>query len=178
MSSKRVVEFGEKELQTGEQYRETVKCVIFSPEIQRYLVINWKNRNYNCGLVGGGVEEGENVAIALIREIREETGYFDIDKIIPLGGQIIDKPAKNSPHPIKKIYPFLVVLKSMSQNEADMTDHEISNQPILEWIEGQKAIKRAKKLVEDGFTGMTLEVLNRGIKEAITLKIDEETKTI
>ena len=48
------------------------------------MLRNQKRHAGSWGLVGGGVEPGESPAEALDREIREEIGSVDYNKIIPL----------------------------------------------------------------------------------------------
>ena len=61
-------------------------ALIYSAATKRYLFLlrNQKRHAGSWGLVGGGVEAGESPAQALQREIIEEIGAIDINKIIPL----------------------------------------------------------------------------------------------
>lgn len=61
-------------------------ALIYSRATKRYLFLlrNQKRHAGSWGLVGGGVEAGESPVEALRREIVEEIGPTDIEKIIPL----------------------------------------------------------------------------------------------
>jgi 8-oxo-dGTP pyrophosphatase MutT (NUDIX family) len=61
-------------------------ALIYSATTKRYLFLlrNQKRHAGSWGLVGGGVELGESPAQALQREIVEEIGAININKIIPL----------------------------------------------------------------------------------------------
>lgn len=61
-------------------------ALILSKATKRYLFLlrNQKRHAGSWGLVGGGVEIGETPAEALQREIQEEIGTVNIEKIIPL----------------------------------------------------------------------------------------------
>jgi 8-oxo-dGTP pyrophosphatase MutT (NUDIX family) len=61
-------------------------ALIYSAATKRYLFLlrNQKRHAGSWGLVGGGVEPGESPAQALQREIVEEIGAININKIIPL----------------------------------------------------------------------------------------------
>jgi 8-oxo-dGTP pyrophosphatase MutT (NUDIX family) len=61
-------------------------ALIYSIETKRYLFLlrNQKRHAGSWGLVGGGVESGESPVEALKREIGEEIGSVEIQKIIPL----------------------------------------------------------------------------------------------
>ncbi len=61
-------------------------ALIYSRATKRYLFLlrNQKRHAGSWGLVGGGVEAAESPVEALRREIVEEIGSIDIEKIIPL----------------------------------------------------------------------------------------------
>lgn len=61
-------------------------ALIYSKSTQRYLFLlrNQKRHAGSWGLVGGGVENDESPVEALQREIQEEIGVIEFEKIIPL----------------------------------------------------------------------------------------------
>lgn len=61
-------------------------ALIYSIKTKRYLFLlrNQKRHAGSWGLVGGGVEIGETPAEALHREVIEEIGSIQVQKIIPL----------------------------------------------------------------------------------------------
>jgi 8-oxo-dGTP pyrophosphatase MutT (NUDIX family) len=61
-------------------------ALIYSKSTKRYLFLlrNQKRHAGSWGLVGGGVEINETPAEALQREIVEEIGVINFEKIIPL----------------------------------------------------------------------------------------------
>ncbi len=69
-----------------ESYHIGCGALIYSITTKRYLFLlrNQKRHAGSWGLVGGGVEPGETPIEALHREIKEEIGVIDIQKIIPL----------------------------------------------------------------------------------------------
>ena len=61
-------------------------ALVYSQSTHRYLFLlrNQKRHAGSWGLVGGGVEPGESPSVALQREIVEEIGAIEFEKIIPL----------------------------------------------------------------------------------------------
>lgn len=61
-------------------------ALIYSTTTNRYLFLlrNQKRHAGSWGLVGGGVHDNETPAVALQREVIEEIGPIQFEKIIPL----------------------------------------------------------------------------------------------
>ncbi len=57
--------------------RDAICAVIYNPKNDKYLCVSWK-KVYMHGFVTGGVEDGENIVVAAMREIKEETGYKNV----------------------------------------------------------------------------------------------------
>jgi len=82
------------------------------------------NRNNSWSLPGGGVEKGETLKQAVIRETKEETGYdIDIDGIVSLNETFIDDN-----------HVFFVVFKARLIQEPSQIPKE-ENILKVEWID-------------------------------------------
>jgi len=64
--------------------RKTINAILWDSATHEVLCLAWKKYGWRTFIVGG-VEEGESTIFAALREIREETGYTDIDLITGLG---------------------------------------------------------------------------------------------
>ncbi len=66
-------------------FRTATINVVYDPKTDRYLTLRWKKQPWTT-FVTGGVEEGEDVVEAALREIVEETGYTQVRFVRKLGG--------------------------------------------------------------------------------------------
>jgi leucyl-tRNA synthetase len=59
-------------------YRHNTLAIIKNLETDKYIVLDWNVTDW-VSFVGGGVEEGENYIEASIREVKEETGFANVE---------------------------------------------------------------------------------------------------
>lgn len=107
-------------------FRVSARAVLID-ENERFCMVHTKSDYY--GLPGGGVEDGELLEEALLREIAEETGY-KATIIAPLGKIIEDCPRKDR-HQISFFY-LCRASEKVSRNATD-EEKEIGLEPV--WLE-------------------------------------------
>lgn len=106
-------------------YRNSIMLVIKHPFENKYLYLHNKKYGWNV-LVQGGVEEKENIFISAIREMIEETGYYDIKSITKLDFEMdnVYYAAHKNQNRYAIIKTFFIQLNSLKQQEHE-NDAEI-----------------------------------------------------
>lgn len=99
-----------------------------------YLFLSWNEVNYENSLVTGGIDEEEEHEKALIREIEEETGYFDIKKITPVDAVNVSRFYVEHKNQNREAvyYPYLVELNSLEKRNVD--EFEMKEHTCI-WVE-------------------------------------------
>ena len=106
-------------------FRDSVILIVKHPSENSYLFLKSKKRNYNC-FITGGVENNENYEEAAIRELLEETGYFDVKSIINYNESLLNYFYAKSSN-VNKLVKYNIVyiqLNSLKMNQVDITETE------------------------------------------------------
>lgn len=84
----------------------------------QFLFLSWNEVDYDGSLVTGGIDEGEDKIEAVKREVKEETGYYDILDINPVDAINISKFfVEHKGQNREAVYfPYLVELASLNQS--------------------------------------------------------------
>ncbi len=64
----------------GESHKESIVAVVYDSKNDKYLTINWHDKGGRL-FVGGTIKEGETPVECALREIKEETGYDDLELV-------------------------------------------------------------------------------------------------
>ena len=117
--------------------RKAAQAVILDKE-GKVAVLHATKHNYHK-IAGGGIEEGENIKIALAREIYEETGAKA--KVGDEVGVIIEYKEQHKRIQISYCY----MAKVTSHGKPHFTKSEKDEGFVLEWLTIDEAIKKFKK---------------------------------
>ena len=150
------------------QYRKAARAVVFDGE-NKIGLLNVSSKNY-FKLPGGGIEEGEDIKIALDRECEEELGVqVEVLKEI---GSIIEYRAQFKLH--QTSYCFLAKTSS-NKNAPDFTDEEKSSGFEIVWVEPKEALRLLNLKQTSDYEGKFIEerdfcFLNKALEVAEVLK--------
>lgn len=149
------------------QYRKAARVVVFDNE-NRVGLLSVKNQNY-YKLPGGGIEESENIEIALDRECEEELGVKV--KVIKEIGSIVEFRGKFKLHQTSYCFLARTNLKKKAPN---FTDEEKSSGFEIIWVESDEALRLFNLKQTSDYEGKFIEerdfyFLKEGVREAEVL---------
>ncbi len=67
------------EPRAGEEFRRSIVAVVENPKTGKFLSVQWGEKLGGALFVGGGIDGGESPEDAARREVREETGYKNLE---------------------------------------------------------------------------------------------------
>lgn len=116
---------------------------------QQVLLLH-TDRYRDYSLPGGGVDQGESLQQALIRELKEETGAREINNITPYG--LIREFRANYKQDDQIIEMLSYCFTCEIDNEFDqqnLEDYEIANGMTVHWVDIGKAIAYNKQTMAE-----------------------------
>lgn len=99
-------------------YRDCIMLVVKHPTENKYLYLHNKKFGWNV-LIQGGIEKDENPMISALRELIEETGFYDIKKIekLPFEMDNVFYAAHKNQNRYARIKTYFIELASLKQKE-------------------------------------------------------------
>lgn len=92
----------------------------------KYLFLSWNKVDYQNSLVTGGIDDDEDIEVAVCRELNEETGYCDILSIEEIDCVNVSRFYVEHKNQNREAiyYPYLVTLNSLKQDDIDLMESE------------------------------------------------------
>ena len=112
--------------------RKNVQAVIKHPEEDKIIQLHWKEVPWKTFVIGG-VEEGESYEDAIIREIKEETGYKNFKKIEKLGWQMESHFYAKHKDINRQAFTQVFVVELSDLEKEDLSDEESKKHKIV-WV--------------------------------------------
>jgi leucyl-tRNA synthetase len=108
--------------------RDSVYGIVKHWKEDKYLCLDWKQFNWKSFIIGG-IEKGETPEQAVIREVKEETGYQDIKTVKKVSIEVFSKffAGHKDENRHARYIPFFVELGSdeyIKPKEEDVRNHE------------------------------------------------------
>ena len=118
--------------------REVVNVVIKHPTEEKYLCVHNKKFDWT-NFVMGGIEDGETIIDAAVRELKEETGYIDVTIEKEMEFIYFDNFYAAHKDVNRHITCHTVVGKLNSLEQSDISDDEKDIADVV-WIDSKKLI--------------------------------------
>ncbi|MEO4052285.1 NUDIX domain-containing protein [Solibacillus sp. CAU 1738] len=127
--------------------REAVRAIIVKND--KILLIHSNKGDYK--FPGGGIEEKESHCEALIREVKEETGYINCqvhNKIGYICEMKMDEYSENTLFQMRSHY-YLCELMNEEKITQQLDDYEYIQQFTPKWVSIDEAIRQNESLMND-----------------------------
>ncbi len=149
--------------------RKTSRVALFDEHSN--VALHYYSTNGGYFMIGGGVEDGESIEDALIREIKEEVGC-KIKNVKELGIIIEHGVGKEVKH-TQENYCFTALVDG-EKGTPQFTEQEIEWGIQLVWFKLDEAIEKVKSL-EEGFGKARTLILLEKAKEVLNNPMNTET---
>ncbi len=139
-------------------YRQNVVLIVEHWNEFKYLYIDYKKQNWKC-FISGGVEKMETPKEAAMRELKEESGFFNIQKIeeLPFKMANVFYAAHKGVNRYSIVTAFYIKLKNADCLEIDQKEKEEHD---VKWSSKEELYE----ILKNGFTDQ-IWLLKQHLKE-------------
>jgi len=117
-----ILEFGIK--RENEERRDGGFAIVFDPNTKKYACYKYPKSETLC-FFGGGFNDNENEIDGSLRELTEESGFYDFLLVEKLGNCFVHYFNRNKQvNRSAMVTSILVVLNSSDKNNQSLEDHE------------------------------------------------------
>ncbi len=125
----------------NEEKKNSIVAVLYDAESDKYLTINWHEKGGRL-FIGGTIKDNETPYECAVREIKEETGYQDIELVSELPQINHHYYAYNKDKYFNiNSTGFLFKLKSKKKDKQNLDDDEVFD---LEWVDKKTILEEVK----------------------------------
>jgi leucyl-tRNA synthetase/predicted alpha/beta hydrolase family esterase len=117
--------------------RDSVSVIIKHPKEEKYIILDWKNDLDWKSFVVGGIENGEKIEEAAIREMKEETGFVDIKNLYQINAINYNKFYAAHKDLNRESIHYPVVIELASLEKVETKNEDTKNHEFI-WIEKEK----------------------------------------
>ena len=134
------------------------------------ILLLYTERYEDYSLPGGGLDLGESKIEGMVRELSEETGAKNIEKIMPFGAYEEYRPWRKPGYDVQHMISYCYTCEINKElGEARLESHETKNGMKAIWININDAIKHNEKtMMTSDKKGMSIE------RETFLLKLIAE----
>ncbi|UPQ89789.1 NUDIX hydrolase [Vibrio sinaloensis] len=123
------------------------------------ILLLYTERYHDYSIPGGGVDEGEDIIAAMVRELEEETGAQDIHAIKPFGIYEEFRPWYKEDADVVHMTSYCYTCKIARQlGDTNYEDYEIKNGMKAMWVNIHDAIAHNEQtMAESPKKGLSIE---------------------
>jgi len=150
-----------------ESCKDAVDPVIYERTAARGIILHneeilmiYTKRYNDYSFPGGGVDEGEDIKVGLIRELEEETGAQNIEILSAFGDYEEFRPTHFTGYDLLHMMShFYICNADRELGDANPEDYEIKNGSAPVWVNIHEAIKHNRDVIaaKEDSMGLSIE---------------------